>query len=909
MKRAKTPESGEDARPAGALPPSGFELRLAEGRAFVEAGGRPLGEGVSVRRFSMELPAVRFPFDVTGGADCFRDQRCVLRELELVVEASTLERWIPVALDLGPLGIEQISAAIRPNCIELYGEHSAAGPFTVKVGIEAEGSGLSLLFYELRLYRPAPLCSALLLHRLAGSARGEEDPLAPLPGSISSGPMGMAKLRCDPLPALLRQLLVSRGYKLPDARLLKLSSVELSSGHAVLGFLAAGAASPGGLDHLTAMEGARTYAEVERLIAEGELARARSELLTLSATGSPHPFAAERLLQLLAADPAAHDLALDVCGMWRGREPPLAAAMWVEATLRQAQSDPRRAGALFCDLAERALAGRELFSAGAAAAAAAALALPLQDDVLAQRALALQQAARPEDLEVLTGVAEVAERRGDLPAALSALRRVAAFGGDGERAALAHARLGRLLLKESRDLPRARLHLDRALQLRPNDRESLMALAEACERGGEELRALRLLDRAGRLAERDSDWALVARLALRAARLWEERIEHPENALLRYRDALRALASAGPDENALFLEVASGMAALCERLGLWPEAMEAQLTLTERSAPGRPRAQAKLALSRVLSRHLSDPAAADRSARAALDEDPTFSEAAAELCRLRRDGPPGPFCDALGLAAKLASTPDVRAALLCELGRVQLRQLHDAARAGESFEAALRAVPGFRSAIEGAVEAAEEQGVGPSMVAALERLIEQLPAGADRQAALKRLADCCEQLGNLDRAAELLSEAAADPEAPLGLRERLLALQRRRGDQAAAVALVKRLAADALAGGDRDGAIALLLGQLEIVAREDSHRELAADLLAEASRCNPEDLRVLRWEVTLARRSGDPEATRAALLELLSAVGDGEDRGEARRGACAARRRLCRARPLRRGGGGLRAVV
>ena len=752
----------------------------------MEAGGRPLGEGVSVRRFSMEIPAVRFPFDVTGGADRFRDQRCVLRELELVVEASTLERWIPVALDLGPLGIEQISAAIRPNCIELAGEHGVAGPFTVKVGIEAEGIGLSLLFYELRLYRPAPLCSALLLHRLAGSARGEEDPLAPLPGAISSGGMGSARLRCDPLPALLRHLLVSRGYKLPDARLLKLAGVELSSGHAALRFLAAGAASPGGLDHLTAMEGARTYAEIERLIAEGELARARSELLAISATGSPHPFAAERLLQLLAADPAAHDLALDICGMWRGREPPLAAATWIEACLRQAQGDARRAGALFCDLAERALAGRELFSAAEAAAAAAALALSLQDDGLAQRALALQQAARPEDLEVLTGVAEVAERRGDLPAALSALRRVAAFGGDGERAALAHARLGRLLLRESRDLPRARLHLDRALQLRPDDCESLMALAEACERGGEELRALRLLDRAGRLAERDSDWALVARLALRAARLWEDRIQHPENALLRYRDALRALASAGPQE-ALFLEAAAGMAALCERLGLWPEAMEAHLALAERSPPGRPRAQAKLALSRLLSRHLSDPAAADRSARAALEEDPTFSEAAAELCRLRRDGPPGPFCEALGLAARLAATPEVRAALLSELGRVQLGQLQEAAAAAESFELALRAVPGFRPAIEGAVETAEQLGGGAALAAALERWVAQLPVGSERQRVLRRLADCLEQLGDVERAAELLSEAAADPGAPPELRARLLALQRRRGGGSATI--------------------------------------------------------------------------------------------------------------------------
>src|SRR5450755_4643008 len=93
----------------GQLPPSGFELRLSEGRAFVGASGRPLTEGVVVRRFSMEIPEVRFPFDVTGGADRFRHQRCALRDLELSIDSSALERWLPQVLDLPTVGIDQLS--------------------------------------------------------------------------------------------------------------------------------------------------------------------------------------------------------------------------------------------------------------------------------------------------------------------------------------------------------------------------------------------------------------------------------------------------------------------------------------------------------------------------------------------------------------------------------------------------------------------------------------------------------------------------------------------------------------------------------------------------------------------------------------------------------------------------------
>ncbi|HUB08683.1 MAG TPA: tetratricopeptide repeat protein [Myxococcales bacterium] len=867
MKRADTPHGGEGHRPADALPPSGFELRLANGRAFVEAGARPVGEGFSVRRFSMEIPAVRFPFDVTGGADRFRDQRCVLSDLELLVEATALNQWIAAALDLAPLGIESLQAALRPGGVELYGDHAAAGPFTAKVGIEAEGTGLSLLLYELRLYRPAPLCSALLLHRLAVSARGEEDPLAPLPGAVTAGPLGSATVRCDPLPAVLRQLLVGRGYKLPDARALRLASIDLGTGHAALAFRPGGAPSPAGLDHLTALEGERTYAEVERLVAEGELSRARSELLSLSATGPPHPFAAERLLQLLAADPEAHDLALDVCALWSGRDPPFLAALWVEATVREAQGDLRRAASLFCDLADRTLAVRELFSAAAAAGAAARLAMAAKDDALAQRALGLQQAARPEDLEVLADVAEVAERRGDLPTALSALRRVAAFGGEGEQAALAHARLGRLLLRESRDLPRARLHLDRALQLRPNDRESLLALADACESGGEELRALRLLDRARGFAERDGSWTAAARLALREARLWEEKIRHPENALLRYRDALRSASSAGTDES-LFLEVAEGMAGLCERLGLWTEALEAHLAVAERAPPGRRRAEGRLALSRILSERLSDLAAADRSARQALDEDPTFAAAAEELCRLRRDGPPGPYAEALALAAGLAESP----VLLAELGRVQLEQLGDVAAASASFEAALARDPTLAAAVEGGVRAAEALGDTAALARALDRLAVSLPPGAERNRALRRLADALEAVGDLDGAADALLDAVGEDES-LELLERLLSLHRRRGDAAAAADLARRLAEALSAKGDSAGALAALAAQIEPAL--SASPELAERLLGIARRLAPEEPRVLRWDVALARRRGDPAGTRSALLELL-ASGAGE---------------------------------
>src|SRR5580704_2023697 len=102
-----------EAVPEEQLAPSGFELRLADGKAFVTASGRPLALGVVARRFRMEVPRIRFPFDLTGGADRFRDQRCVLRELELAIDANTIARWLSELVDLEGVSQGKLDLAAR----------------------------------------------------------------------------------------------------------------------------------------------------------------------------------------------------------------------------------------------------------------------------------------------------------------------------------------------------------------------------------------------------------------------------------------------------------------------------------------------------------------------------------------------------------------------------------------------------------------------------------------------------------------------------------------------------------------------------------------------------------------------------------------------------------------------------
>src|SRR5581483_8223934 len=109
-------------------------------------------------------------------------------------------------------------------------------------------------------------------------------------------------------------------------------------------------------------------------------------------------------------------------------------ALWVEAVVREelgGASEWRQAAEAFLQLAEASLAERGLFSAATAASRAATLASRAGDDALAMRAYALWESAVPNDVDALSGLAEISERRGDLPTAIGALRRIAAFAQDG----------------------------------------------------------------------------------------------------------------------------------------------------------------------------------------------------------------------------------------------------------------------------------------------------------------------------------------------------------------------------------------------------------------------------------------------------------------------------------------------
>jgi tetratricopeptide (TPR) repeat protein len=844
--------------------PLGFELRFADGRAFVSAAGRPLGEGMVARQFAMEIPHVRFPFDVTGGAERFRDQRCTLRELEVAIDAEQLQRWFLEHLAERSLGLSRLDLFPRTGFLEARGEQAVTGPFTAKIGLLAQGSRLLLHIYDLRLYRPGPLSAAELLHRLVAE-----------PGRLGSpliGAAGPTGLSLDVLGTMLQRLLAGRGFKLPDVRGIELRRVSIGQGQVVLGYgTAQMPATPPLAEQLVVLDGERALAPIEAFIAEGEQDKARRELLAQPAEGV-HPLAAERILQLLACDQSERDLVFDLCALYRRRDPPLKAAMWVEGVVREADGDRAAAATAFLALAARAAADGEFFSAAAAARASAKLAESVPDDDTATRAYSVWEGVAPQDVEALSGLADAAERRGDLAAALSALRRLAAYGDGDERAASAHARLGRLLLQKTDDVVRARLHLDQAVRLGAPDRSTVLALADACLRSGEPMRGIRLLDRAAELAEQAGEILEAVSVRIRCGQVWEVDLRRPENALLRYREAADLARRTGLGN--LELNAIALLASACERLGLWTEALEAQRLLSERSAPGRARAEAFLAQARILSSNLADAQGgdADRACSRALREDPQFLDAALELCRLRRGGPPIPLQEALQRAAALSTDPLARAALLSEEGSLALERLEDDDGARRAFLAALEIDPRCQPALSGLAGIAERGNRIGEAIGYLERLSALLPREA-RSETFVRLAAMAERIGDPAAAAQALGHAASEPDAGLPVLMRLLAVQRRRGLWHESDALALRAADRAEAEGDRDGAVEILADQLQQPISSE-RTKAAAEMVSRLDRLSPKNASSPWIRLQLARLAKDGRALRAALLGLLDSDSD-----------------------------------
>src|SRR5512140_2911108 len=98
------------APPSGKRSGAGFELRLERGGAYVRLADQPIAPGLRLESLTLQIPDVKFPFDVGQGAGQFRHRLADLVECAVVAEPALAEAALR-EVGLAAFGVEDVRLA------------------------------------------------------------------------------------------------------------------------------------------------------------------------------------------------------------------------------------------------------------------------------------------------------------------------------------------------------------------------------------------------------------------------------------------------------------------------------------------------------------------------------------------------------------------------------------------------------------------------------------------------------------------------------------------------------------------------------------------------------------------------------------------------------------------------------
>ncbi len=481
----------------------------------------------------------------------------------------------------------------------------------------------------------------------------------------------------------------------------------------------------------------------------------------------------------------------------------------------------------------------------------------------------------PTHAEALEALAEAATARGDWERATDlGARRFDLAAGARLRSLIAIG-IADIELAQRGDARAARLWLERARELTPDEPDVLLRLADVARARDDGALLCECLDAA---LEALGDRSPVG-LLREAAQLHIDRGDDAAAANL-LRRALDRGGDAGVVLDAL-LEV-------YQRLGRHEELVDL-LEARADGATGSQRAAALTQLGALHEERLGDPESALDAQRRAFAADPATPGVALALDRLLRKAESWMELEELLRAARHAAPERERPALLCSLGELVSGQLTGetlepdapaAEVAREAFEEALGLEPAAPRALHGLERLAAASGDGDAILRAYAREAEVTRERDRRIFLLWELARLCEAQDRLDETADWLlrlrRDLPQDPDAAAGL----VAIQTRREDDAgrcealehhasllhgAARAAVLCTLAEHHAARDREPlAVAAWLGALEADPGDVAAMTALLEPLERGGRLQ-ELVRVRR---SLAEHL--PPAERAACLSVLA---------------------------------------
>jgi hypothetical protein len=419
-----------DGGPAPAAPPLRFSLTILDGRARLAGSPGPVPVLGRVDRLALEVPGLRFPFDLSQGARAFQSRRCRLVEFGFSLAPLELEHALARA-PLGRFGLANPMVALVPGGLRVGLRAKVAGreaELSAKVVVGTEPGGQwRITLVDARVHGFVPVPAPLLLAGVpaalgllaggtgAGGDLGHAHHWATIAPSLVHA-RGLTEFDLDIAAVVLVALLSAAGWRLPSRE--GLVSLPLGLGDGRVAFALgvdpdpvtrdpAGAGANGSAAQASSERGLASLAEAA--LFAGEVRAATEGFRQALAAEPDNDFARERLFQLLGASsdglPELETLA-DDCLLAR---PNFLLGLVAKAVAAAEDGRAPEAAWLYSRIAAEAEAAGEVIDEVAARVAAAEQFIRAGEESSAVVALEKALAVRPDHAGARRAVAARAE--------------------------------------------------------------------------------------------------------------------------------------------------------------------------------------------------------------------------------------------------------------------------------------------------------------------------------------------------------------------------------------------------------------------------------------------------------------------------------------------------------------------